>query len=194
MTSAYDPDPPARTPLVVLAAMVIGGIFALTFGPDILSLLPRSSEQQAVAVVVERAINANQASFVPSNRDPTGHVTPATFESMHARVRVVAAQLFVGAYQDTWIQTMDGGIDLKGSIDLVFDAGAFDFGRWRIKIDGDNASVQVRCHIFLETAQTVDGPRSRADNLVDFDVTLVRVDGAWFVANESQELAPGGGP
>ncbi len=194
MTSSYDPDPPARTPLLVLAAFVLAGWVVLVFGPELVSLLPRSPEQQAVAAVVERAINANQASFVPPSRDGTGHVTAETIASMHARVREVAAKLFVEPYHDTWIEMMDAAIDLPASVDLVFGGGAYDFGRWHIGIDGDRATAQFRCHVFLETAQTVDGPHSRADNIVDLDVTLVRIDGAWLVASESEEFAPGGGP
>jgi hypothetical protein len=83
---------------------------------------------------------------------------------------------------------------VPGSIDLVVGAGARDFGRWRVSIEGDRASVEVRCHIYLEQAQTVDGPRADAENVVDVDLALIRTGEAWFVANEHLAFAPGGGP
>ena len=197
MTSAYEPDPPAKTPLLVLGAVVVIVILVVTSGawaPELASLLPGSPDQQAVAEAAERAIIANQTAAIPPERDPSGHVSAETIARMRAEARQVAARLFTGAYRDRWIERVDAAIDVEASSEFVFGGGAEDFTGWRIEIDGDDARVRVRCRPFIDIAQTVDGDRTRAQNTVDYELTLHRVDGAWLVASETHEFAPGGGP
>jgi hypothetical protein len=194
VTSPHDLHPPVVTPLrvLVLAGVLASATFVLV--PELGDVLPRNADQQAVAEVVERAIVANQSVGIPAERDADGHVSSATVQAMRLQVRKVAAELFTESYQDTWIARTDGVIDLEASSELVFEGGAYDFTRWRIAIVGDRAVVAVRCRIFLEMAQTYEGPRHRAENIVDYELTLERVDGTWLVASETHRFAPGGGP
>ncbi|MEO5705321.1 MAG: hypothetical protein ABIZ52_07340 [Candidatus Limnocylindrales bacterium] len=197
MTSAYEPDRPAKTPLVALAVLAVIVILAVTAGawvPELSSFLPRSPDQAAAAAATERAIVANQTVAIPPERDASGRVTAETVERMRAEARKVAAQLFTGSYREQWIERVDAAIDVEASSEFVFHGGAEDFSGWRIEIEGDHARVRVRCRPFIDIAQTVDGNRTRAQNTVDYELTLQRVDGTWLVANETQDFAPGGGP
>lgn len=176
----------------MLAAVLATAAFVLV--PELGDLLPRNPDQQAAAEVVERTIVANQSVGIPFERDADGHVSAETVQAMRLHVREVASELLTESYRDTWIARTDGVIDVETSDELVFEGGAYDFTQWRIAIFGDHAAVAVRCRIFLEMAQTLEGPRHRAENIVDYALTLERVGGTWLVAGETNRFAPGGGP
>lgn len=167
---------------------------ALTLVPELGDLLPRTPDQAAVVAAVERTIVANQSVGIPPARAPDGHVSRETVRAMHAQVREVAAGLFTDLYRDIWIARRDAVIDVEVSSEYLFDGGADDFTRWQIAVVGDHALVNVRCRIFLDMAQTFEGPRHRAENTVDYELTLQRVRGVWLVAGELHRFAPGGGP
>jgi hypothetical protein len=194
VTSAYDPDPPAATPLKVLflAGVLVLGV--VTVGPELGTFLPRTPEQEAVAVAVERALVASQSAAVPQVRDAAGRVPVDELARLHAALRTTADEYFSGDYHDSWIAAMDGAIDREGAQNTVFGGGADTFSRWHIDIEGSQATVQVRARMFLELAQTPLGYRSVAQNIVDFDIWLSYVDGSWLVGAIDQEFAPGGGP
>jgi hypothetical protein len=197
MTAANYPDPPAQGPpiaLALLAAIALMLVALAVFVPDIASLFPRSPDQEAVAAVVQRVMVANQTVGIPPQRDPDGHVSVETVDAMHAQVRDVAAQLLIGPYRQQWIDERDDLIDIEVSSEFIFEGGAHDFSRWQITIEGDRATVQVRCRIFLVMAQTFAGHRSRAENTIDAELTLERVDGAWLVSGQMHRFSPGGGP
>jgi hypothetical protein len=197
VTPPDDPGPPAIAPRRVLVVLVLAGVIAsaaLALVPELGDLLPRSADQQAVADVVERTIVANQSAGIPFERDADGRVSSATVQAMRVQVRKVAAELFTESYRDTWIARTDAVIDVETSSEPVFAGGAYDFTRWQIAVIGDRAAVKVRCRIFLEMAQTFEGRRHRAENIVDYELTLERVDGSWLVAGEASRFAPGGGP
>ena len=194
MTSPSDHDPPIVTPLRVLLLAGVMAMTAFVLVPEVGDLLPRSADQQAVAEVVERTIVANQSVGIPRERDADGHVSTETVQAMRLQVREVASELFTESYRDTWIAKIDGVIDVEISSEFVFEGGAYDFTRWRILIAGDRAVVAVRCRIFMEMAPTFDSQRHRAENIVDYELTLERVDRMWLVASETNRFAPGGGP
>lgn len=180
-----------------MAALVLAGVLILTafaLVPELGDLLPRNHDETAVAAVAQRVIITNQSVGLPPARDSNGDVSPETVEIMRTQVRAVAAQLFTEDYRQQWIERTIEVIDIETSSEYIFDGGAHDFSRWRITVAGDRASVQVRCRIYLEMAQTFDGPRHRAENTVDYELTLERVDGAWLVSAQSHRFAPGGGP
>lgn len=194
MTSAYDPDPPAATPLKVflIAGAVVWAV--LTFAPEIGTVLPRSPEQEVVASAVQRALVASQSAAVPRVRDSAGRVPAEELARLHAALRTTADQFLSGAYHDSWIAAMDDAIDREGAENAVFGGGADNFSRWHIDIKGSQATVQVRARMFLVQAQTPLGYRSVAENAVDFDLWLSNVDGSWRVGAVSEQFAPGGGP
>ena len=194
MTSTCEPVPPAVTPLKVLFLVGVLITSAFVLVPELGDVLPRTADQQAVATVVERTIVANQSVGLPPERDSYGEVSPATVERMRANVRQVAAELLTPSYREGWIARMDEVVDIETSSEFIFDGGADDFRRWRIAIQGDRATVTVRCRIFLVMAQTFDGQRHRAENVVDYEMTLERVGDAWLVASETNRFAPGGRP
>ena len=167
---------------------------ALVLVPELGDLLPRTPEQEAVAAVVERTVVANQSVGIPPERDPDGRVSAETVRAMHAQVREVAAGLFTASYRDTWIARRDDVIDVEVSSEYLFDGGAHDFTRWQIWVAGDRAMARVGCRIFLDMAQTFEGGRHRAENTVDYEMTLERVGDVWLVSGKSSRFAPGGGP
>lgn len=194
MTSAYDPDPPAATPLKVflIAGAVVWAV--LTFAPEIGTVLPRTPEEEAVATAVERALVERQGAAVPRVRDSAGRVPAEELARLHAALRTTADQVFTGPYHDSWIATVDDVIDRLGPENSVFGGGADTFSRWHIDIKGSQATVQVRARMFLVQAQTPLGYRSVAENVVDFAFSLSNVEGSWRVGAVSEQFAPGGGP
>lgn len=194
MTSAHESRLPASSPPKVLFLAIALIVAAFVLIPELGDYLPRTGDQAAVAAVVERVIVANQSVGIPDERESNGHVAPETIEVLRAQVRATAAELFTVAYRERWIDRTYEVIDLETSSEFIFDGGAYDFSRWRIVVFGGRAVVQVRCRIYLEMAQTFDGPRSRAENTVDYELTLERVDDTWLVSSQSHRFASGGGP
>lgn len=177
----------------VLAVLVLV-VSALTLVPELHDLLPKSTDQEAVAAAVQRVIVANQTVGIPLERDVSGGISPATMASMHLEVAAAAATLLAPSYRDQWMRRMDAYVDGEMTNEFIFGGGADGFERWQIAIDGDHASVKVRCRIYLDMAQTFAGARTRAENTVDDELTLVRVGGDWLVSSQSHRFAPGGEP
>jgi len=194
MTSAPEPRLPASSPPKVLLLALAPIVAAFVLVPELGDYLPRTGDQTAVTAAAERVIVANQSVGIADVRDASGHVAPETIEALRAQVRETAAQLFTAAYRETWIERTYEVIDLETSSEFIFDGGASDFSRWRIVVFGGRAVVQVRCRIYLDMAQTFDGHRSRAENTVDYELTLERVDATWLVSGQSHRFASGGGP
>jgi hypothetical protein len=193
VTSAHDPGAPAATPLKVLLLAGVLVWAVLTVAPELGTFLPRNKAEQAVALVVQRAAVASQSAAIPRSRDSTGAVSAEELAAMHAQVDTVADDLFTGAYHDSWTHQMYEVVDLADA-EFIFSGGADDFSRWHIEIHGSQAEVQVRARIFLEMAQTLLGHRTVAENMVDYDIRLTKIDGSWFVASMGHRFAPGGGP
>jgi hypothetical protein len=189
---ANDPEPAAPIPLRALLAVGLLLWALLASAAELGTILPRTPEQEAVAIVVERVIVASQSEGIARVREPSGEIGAVELAAMHARVRQVADELLTGAYHDRWIQLLDEAIDLEAS--TVFSGGADTFTRWHLRINGTQASVRVRAQIFLELAQTPLGHRSVARNTVDFELSLSLVDGTWRVGVLEKRFAPGGGP
>lgn len=194
MTSAYSPDPPASAPIkvVLLAGVLVLGAFVV--GPELGTFLPRTAEQEAVAVAVQRALVARQNAAVPRARDSAGAVGADELARLHAAARTTADELLTSGYHDTWLQSMDEVIDRDDVVSTVFGGGADSFSRWHVQIDGTQATVQVRARVFLEMSQTPLGPHTVAENVVDFDIRLEQIDGSWRIGMLAQTFAPGGGP
>ena len=179
---------------IAVGACVLLAIAAVAWMPELGDVLPRSDEERAVVAAVERFVIANQTVGIPEERDPDGKVAPETVAAMHAEVRSVADELFAPSYREQWALRMDEYIDGEMAAEFIFGGGADGFMAWRITINGDRASVEVRCRIHLDMAQTFTGRRTRAENTVDYEVTLERHDGRWLIAGQSHRFAPGGGP
>jgi hypothetical protein len=194
VTSAYSPDPPAATPLKVLLLAGVLVLGVLVVGPELGTFLPRTPQQEAVAVAVQRALVASQNAAVPRARDSTGAVGSDELARLHAAAHTTADELFASGYHETWVQLMDEVIDRDDVVTTVFGGGADSFSRWHIQIDGTQATVQVRARVFLEMSQTPLGPHTVAENVIDFDIRLEQIDGSWRIGMLAQTFASGGGP
>jgi hypothetical protein len=155
-------------------------------------------DESAVRSIVVAALHAQQEVGLPPGTYKGGAISPSLAQAMLDTGNAELERYFAGDQLASAKEVLASNVTAQqpGEIrDLAAGINSIDVTS--VAIDGDTADVTASADLWAEFGQVQDDGTmvvARPTNTKLYSLTLKRIDGDWFVVDESSEFAPGSEP